>query len=716
MSFTKLRMRFPSRMADSPWKEALPIGNGKSGALLLGAVGEEFLWVNHYDRWDGSDEGDTIPDVSNVIHEMRALQKEGKFHEANGLLSKALSENGYRGNVGGPSRPAGFRMLFDSDYPFRDYERGIDITTGEAYVTFTQNGFRQTRRAFVSRSTDTVFMDVASQSPMNVRIITDFPDGFNCEIKAFDGDRENAADYIMLSGCTHFVIRCAYGKISTEGYAAELETHIPLHRAALGSASLNISDEDSFGDILLEDVYLGSSSTEVYEKLWYMGRYLFACGTAPDAYPFPLYGLWHGVGNPVWAQHVANENVEMIYWHTLTGGYAPLVKPLIHYYFNMMDTCREAASKIFGCKGIFVSVYSTPVTRNPSPNVPVIINYIGVAGWLSRQFYDYYRYTRDRKLLESEILPFMLEAAEFYSDYAVKDESGHMLLSPSVSPENTPKNLMPGFKKQPMGHPCPAVCNATMEIAIVKELFTHLLEINEELPLPKEKVARWKQLLSSIPDYMVNEDGAVREWMDERLLDNYSHRHLSHIYPLFPGDEISCESPLYGAFEKAVDLRKLGSQSGWSLAHMASIYCRLFRGDRALECLNTMARSCLLSNFMTQHNDWRGMGLTLTEQCGQTIQLDALMGAVNAIQEMLLKTDRDAVRILPACPSAFGKGSFAKWHIPGALISAEWDIPRSFLKVTVEAERDISTRLVFPSFSNRPETIISLQSGEKIVL
>lgn len=109
-------------------------------------------------------------------------------------------------------------------------------------------------------------------------------------------------------------------------------------------------------------------------------------GTGEAGNPFPLYGLWSGVSKPTWAQNVANENVQMIYWHAPVGGYALLLCPLIHYYFKKMDAFRESARKLFGCRGIYVSTYTTPMNSYPTPNVPVIVNYIGCAGWLCRHF------------------------------------------------------------------------------------------------------------------------------------------------------------------------------------------------------------------------------------------------------------------------------------------------------------------------------------------
>ena len=160
---------------------------------------------------------------------------------------------------------------------------------------------------------------------------------------------------------------------------------------------------------------------------------------------------------------------------------------------------------------------------------------------------------------------------------------------------------------------------------------------------------------------MINSDGAITEWMDNTVQEYYAHRHLSHVYPLFPGTELedNDRQDLLPAFKKAVDLRELGFMTGWSLAHMSAIYARLKEGDKVFESLNMLTKVCLLENFFTLHNDYRGMGITTTGMGNETfapVQLDALMGSVNAIQEMLLFVSPKKIKVLPAC-TKFLKGN-----------------------------------------------------------
>ena len=223
-----------------------------------------------------------------------------------------------------------------------------------------------------------------------------------------------------------------------------------------------------------------------------------------------------------------------------------------------------------------------------------------------------------------------------------------------------------------------------------------------------------EQLLCRIPDYRVNEDGAIREWMTPELHDNYYHRHLSHLYPLFPGKEITKESHLYSAFERAVDLRVLGGMSGWSFPHMACIYARLHQPEKAAACIDDLAKSCLLSNFFTLHNDWRQNGITLTYDPAP-IQLDALMGTVNAIQEMLFFASGERIEFLPACPERLNSGKVHKWYFPFGYVDFAWNKNTRYFCASITAKRDFESLISFPEWSGLPLVKLALDSGQSRV-
>jgi len=240
-----------------------------------------------------------------------------------------------------------------------------------------------------------------------------------------------------------------------------------------------------------------------------------------------------------------------------------------------------------------------------------------------------------------------------------------------------------------------------MEFALLKELLTNLLEACRLTGAYPDKVDVWKDMLGKARPYMVNEDGAVREWSDEYYDDNYCHRHHSHLYPVFPGCEITEESEMYSAFEKAEDLRLehgLSDQSSWSMVFMAGIAARMGRSDLALTVIDTIGRTCLMNNFFTVHNDWRRMGpIACNDFRWAPFQIDGNIGIPGVINEMLLQSQQSTFEqsrlvLLPAIP--------AKWrsipgHISGLLArggvacSLYWDAQGGYAELESPENRSV---------------------------
>jgi alpha-L-fucosidase 2 len=260
-----------------------------------------------------------------------------------------------------------------------------------------------------------------------------------------------------------------------------------------------------------------------------------------------------------------------------------------------------------------------------------------------------------------------------------------------------------------------------MDIAIIKEVLGHLLEICDGDGAHQQRCEAWKEILAHLPDYELNEDGGIREWLDPDFSDNDHHRHQSHIYPVFPGNEIDAisEPELYQAFKIAVDKRLvigLGEQTGWSLSHMANINARLGDGNTALECLDIMARSCIGKNFFTYHNDYRYMGITDSSNTfGQStpFQIDANMGWTSSIYEMLLYSTTQHIKIFPALPKRFNKGSISNLRARGQInVSLEWDQEENLYRAEITADVSTQTQFMAPD-----QTVnLDLKAKQNLVL
>lgn len=765
-------LKRPASVFGEKWRDGTPLGNGLTGINMYGGASCETFIVSRHDMWSTVGERlDEAPDVSGCIDEMRNLAENGEYAKASVVMYNRFKELGYK--------PAAqhMRCLCRVDFHFEcpgvysDYTRCLHMESAEAEITYSVDGKKYRRRTFVSRDTDITVSQFEFEKPISFTADAGFyeshEDGREDHIKNvhIENERYDNKDgfyaYTSMNDdgtfCGIVMKIVADGSVSisekeivvdktnkalvyikafsqekeretaiskaiydlvdySDSYEVTFSTHSKAHKKLYNSSDLSLYKSKKYhsNEELLMMARDKECSLELIEKLWRFGRYLFISGCNENGNPFPLYGLWVSGYDRTWSQYVANENVEMTYWHTTVGNLNTLVRPLIKYYFGKMDKFRECAKNLYGCNGIYVSVYTTPENSSPVHGVPVLFHFMGAGGWLARHFYDYYLATGDEELLNKEILPFMLGVAEFYEDYIYENKNGELVMYPSVSPENTPREYM--NVDLGLGHPMPVYKNAVIEFAIMKELLRNLISLSENHPEIAAKAEKWKEITEKIPDYIINEDGAVAEWIDKEIHDNYFHRHLSHIYPLFPGTEIEDDArfELIPNFEKAVDLRELGSYTGWSLAHMSSIYARLGRGEKAFETINMLTKVCLLENFFTLHNDFRAMGIT-TDRMGDErfapVQLDAVMGTVNAIQEWLIRITKKKIYVLPACPKKLKCGTAKNLGIFGGKISFEWDLAANKIEVDIKAERDVDFQVILPF--GKPLVHVSLKKGEK---
>ncbi len=738
-----ITMKYPSSWHKALWREGLVSGNGKIGANVYGGTKRESVLINHSALWTGT-ECNPLPDISRSLTKTRQAMDNRDFNTANWILTNALTESGYNNERGYPLPLAELNMSFTGFTGFSDYLRAVNMETGEVSSQFLEKGVWIKKDLFVSRKDDMIILRIQADKPIlnavfsfNTPVCTDennntysfvkehasvktsgniiiykslntdnSPYGAVAKIECADGMTKIGKDSIEVENADDILIKIKVfinENPNTDGiingsYEYFLNRHIPLHSRLYHSAELNLFDNNNLSnEELMLNAYSGTSPNELIEKIWRYGRYLFISGSAKDALPFSMYGLWCGDYNAIWSHNMANENIQMMYWHTNVGNMQELSKALFEYYINHMDSFKDCAKKLYGCKGIFIPAGTTPNMPLPCQLVPVIINWTGAAGWIAGHFYKYYSYTKDKEYLHSVILPFMKAAADFYEDFIVYDENGLLKIYPSVSPENTPLNFIPKDNGD-MAHPMTSAVNSTMDLAIIKELFTNLIELCVEHNIYGEKLKIWENIVNSIPEYGVNKDGAVREWQNDNFEDRYYHRHLSHIYPVFPGDEITTNDDMVSAFEKAVDLRDISAQTGWSQAHMASIYARFNRGNDAMDCLNNLVRSCMQTNFFTLHNDWRRMDLSLEMDSAAPIQLDASMGYVNAVQEMILYSSKKLIKLLPALSDNMQHGKITGWRFEGGIIDMEWDLVNSKFRAELTAVQDFNKKIELPNF------------------
>jgi alpha-L-fucosidase 2 len=749
----RLILKTPASWWGAKWREALPAGNGTIGAAVYGAVHDETVLLTHESLWHNV-KTEELPDVSGELSKVRKLLRKGKAEQADGVIAGALEAAGYKADIGTPLPLGDLKIRMPVCQGFKNYRRMLDMETGEVIVSWTDDGLSYERKLFVSRPADLVVMKIKSQGgPLEADITLDLHD--RCDaLRGFSGESElpekaetqQDGEWIRYAarnddgtdfGAVARVVRTqqtalvavklfinedrpeAWKRLQNElsavemDYNALLAPHVAEHGEMFNRVSLDLgataAEHATCNEELLLDAYQGEAPLALIEKMWAYGRYLLISSSREGGLPCPLLGKWCGEYVGFWAFNMANENLQMTYWQAFSGGLPETLLPVFDYFDSMLDDFRENAGKLFGCRGICVPAVSTPPSGLHKLIAPHILHWTGAAGWVGQHYYDYFLYTGDQTFLKERALPFLRETALFYEDFFTVGDDGFFVSAPSNSPENNPAEYWDGAG---MGQSMETTMNATMDFALAKEVLTHLIEGSDILGEDGAEVEKWKGMLAKIPPYQINEDGAVREWMHPFYSDNYHHRHQSHIYPVFPGIEVTRESDpqLFGAFEVAIHKRLeigIGEQTGWSLAHMASVYARMESGDSALECLNLLSRSCIKNNFYTVHNDWRGMGIGV-EMEWAPFQIDANMGWSAAVQEMLLFSVPGKLNVLPALPKAWPRGSVTGLVARGNVtVAVEWSKENAYVELCSPTDQTIEV-----SVSGGEAETVSLSAGQ----
>lgn len=732
------------------WHDALPSGNGQLGACVYGGVHRERICLNHETLWTGTHTPD-LPDVSERLPELRGLLDAGKLEEANELYRKALTEHGYDARIGRYQPAADLCCEQSVHSGFRDYRRSLDMATGVVTVSWRDANHRLARRLFVSRAADFIVWELTAEAAFDLTLtlephdLNDCHGGPTAEISTTfeahadetrlhlrgtfpgdifyrvesrvqcDGQQSTVDGAIQITGAKQVLVvtRITVQDDTPVPFPDEslaftdlLARHEPLHRGLFEDTQLRLAPVDSqSNEQLLLDAYSGHLPVSLAQRMADYGRYLLISSSRPHGLPSHLQGVWNGDYYPAWCCiYMLNENLQMNYWQALPGGLSDMLLAVFDYYETYLEDYRTNARNLFGCRGIAVPSVTTPgsgLAKNTSSH---IICWTAAAGWLAQHYYDYFAYTQDLDFLRDRAVPFMREILDFYEDFLIEGPDGYWVSTPSTSPENQPN---PGASAGQGKH---ISINATMDIAVARELCTNLKSASDLLG-DAETATRCDAILQQLPPYQLNEDGAVREWMHPAFLDNYNHRHQSHLYPVFPGFEVTAESDpaLYKAFRLAVEKRLvvgLQDQTGWSLSHMANIFARLGEAERAHECLALLAQNCTGVNLFTYHNDYRNMGITMQLQHGRrpAFQIDANMGFTAAVYEMLVRSEPGHIHLLPACPASWESGELRNLHCRGGIrLDLTWSAERIQVSLHAPAPRDVS--LHFPDGSSKACTV-----------
>lgn len=726
----KMSMNRPASWWNDNWREGTPIGNGFHGGLVYGAAANERIMLTHANLWREGRQPE-LPDVSYVLPKMRELILDGKVPEADRLIADELQKKGYAPGIAFPFPAADLHIRMPAKEGFSRYRRVLLMDTAESIVQYYDGDVYFKRKAFVSRTDDVVVVEANGGVEIDITVhLTDVVNSCTVEMpknaitkqegewiyfKAEIGHREHGAVARVIRGEKTLVICRLYTESSSEtkwqelkdyiaklpaDYDVLLNRHLPEHSRLFDACKFKLTDDkyssDDFNRTLLDAAYDEGMPNALVERMWAYGRYLLVCGTATGGLPCALTGLWSGEYRAFWAFNMANINLEMIYWQVLPGMMTELMLPVFDYYERNFADLKENAQKLFGCRGIYLPAVTAPGSLKLTCTMPHVANWTAGAGWIAQHYYEYWVFTRDEDFLINRTMPFLRETAAFYEDFLVW-EGSQWHVYPSVSPENRSLTYRGGDELDELMQ---TAINATMDIAIVKEVFAHLIELGSITGATEEEKVIWKKFLDGAPKYQANEFGAPREWLHEDFPDRDQHRHQSHLYPVFPGLELARSDEKTLEMYRQGGLRRmtvgLAYQTSWSLTQNANLMARVGDAENALKSLSLISRSTLMENLFTVHNDWRGMGICW-EMPSAPFQIDANMGWTAAVQEMLLFSDVDRVDILPALPEQWKEGSIGPLATrTGVHVIIEWNRKINKGRVELTAVRDTKFKLYLP--------------------